>query len=68
MSLGSPQERRSLECSEGSASWGVDSHDPGGDTERSCPGAGGTAPVLGLGGSRLGPRDLESVIIEQWRL
>lgn len=34
---------------------------------RSCPG-GGTAPVLGPGGSLWGPRDVESVMTEQWRL
>lgn len=51
----------------------VGSHDPGGDLERgcgcppSCP-RGGTTPVLGLGSSLLGPRDLESVISEQWAL
>lgn len=55
-----PPERRSLECSEGSASSGVGSHSPGGDREtHSCLGA-GTKPAQGLGGSLLGPRDLES--------
>lgn len=68
-----PRERRSLECSEGSASWGGGLPRPrwgpgeGPWLLPSCP-RGGTTPVLGLGGSLLGPRDLESVISEQWAL